>query len=65
MAASCNDADQSRIIGCLSEFLRRTKVEPSKLSPMPPDLVDGLSATELRDLLAFLLSRGQGLGAAK
>jgi hypothetical protein len=35
-----------------------TKVEPSKLSPMPQDLVDSLNAGELRDLLAFLLSRG-------
>ncbi|HZN40895.1 MAG TPA: c-type cytochrome, partial [Planctomycetota bacterium] len=41
------------------------KVEPSKLSPMPKDLVDRLSADELRDLLAFLLSRGQGLGSEK
>ena len=41
------------------------KVEPSKLSPMPKDLVDRLSADELRDLLAFLLSRGQGLGSDK
>ncbi|HEX6810966.1 MAG TPA: family 16 glycoside hydrolase [Planctomycetota bacterium] len=41
------------------------KVEPSKLSPMPKDLVDNLSADELRNLLAFLLSRGQGLGSGK
>lgn len=34
-------------------------VERSPLSPMPTDLVDRLSAAELRDLLAFLLSRGQ------
>jgi putative heme-binding domain-containing protein len=31
-------------------------VAPSKLSPMPPDLVDRLSADELRHLVAFLLS---------
>lgn len=42
-----------------------TRVEPSKLSPMPQDLVDSLNAGELRDLLAFLLSRGVGLGAGK
>ncbi|HEU4418230.1 MAG TPA: c-type cytochrome, partial [Planctomycetota bacterium] len=42
-----------------------SKVEPSKLSPMPKDLVDRLSADELRDLVAFLLSRGQGLGSGK
>ena len=36
------------------------KVEKSPLSPMPADLVDRLSAAELRDLLAFLLSRGAG-----
>jgi putative heme-binding domain-containing protein len=41
------------------------KVEPSKLSPMPKDLVDRLSADELRDLLAFLLSRGQESGNGK
>jgi len=35
------------------------KVEPSKLSPMPAGLVDGLNADELRDLLAFLLARGR------
>ena len=40
-------------------------VEPSKLSPMPADLVDRLSPTELRNLMAFLLSRGQGLVAPK
>jgi putative heme-binding domain-containing protein len=34
------------------------RVEPSRLSPMPADLVDGLSPTELLDLLVFLLSRG-------
>lgn len=33
-------------------------VAPSVRSPMPPGLVDRLSAAELRDLLAFLLSRG-------
>ena len=42
-----------------------SKVEPSKLSPMPTDLVDRLSTDELRDLLAFLLSRGQGLADRK
>jgi putative heme-binding domain-containing protein len=39
------------------------KVEKSPLSPMPADLVDRLSRDELRDLVAFLLSRGQGLPA--
>ncbi len=34
------------------------KVARSPLSPMPAGLVDRLSAAELRDLLAFLLSRG-------
>jgi putative heme-binding domain-containing protein len=34
------------------------KVEPSKLSPMPTGLVDGLNASELRDLTAFVMSRG-------
>ena len=34
------------------------KVEPSKKSPMPAGLVDALNPEELRDLLAFLLSRG-------
>lgn len=34
------------------------RVEPAPLSPMPSDLVDGLSADELRALLAFLLGRG-------
>lgn len=38
------------------------KVEPSPLSPMPADLVDRLSAAELRDLLTFLLSRGRAPG---
>ncbi len=33
-------------------------IERSPLSPMPADLVDRLSRDELRDLLAFLLSRG-------
>ncbi|MCR9247892.1 MAG: c-type cytochrome, partial [bacterium] len=33
-------------------------VEPSKQSPMPAGLVDALSPGELRDLVAFLLSRG-------
>lgn len=37
------------------------RVEPSPLSPMPQNLVDRLSAAELRDLVAFLLSRGAGL----
>lgn len=37
------------------------RVEPSKLSPMPTGLVDALNPGELRDLLAFLLSRGRGL----
>jgi putative heme-binding domain-containing protein len=36
------------------------KVERSPLSPMPADLADRLSRDELRALLAFLLSRGQG-----
>ncbi len=36
------------------------KVEKSPLSPMPADLVDRLSRDELRELVAFLLSRGQG-----
>jgi putative heme-binding domain-containing protein len=35
------------------------KVERAPQSPMPADLVDRLSAAEVRDLLAFLLSRGQ------
>ena len=35
------------------------KVERSPLSPMPTDLVDRLSADELRQLLAFLLARGK------
>ncbi|MBL9079321.1 MAG: hypothetical protein JNL08_17600 [Planctomycetes bacterium] len=39
-------------------------VAPSPLSPMPAGLVNGLSAAELRQLLAFLLSRGEGLGPA-
>jgi hypothetical protein len=33
-------------------------VERSAQSPMPPDLIDRLSADEVRALLAFLLSRG-------
>jgi putative heme-binding domain-containing protein len=41
------------------------KVEPSKLSPMPAGLVNGLNPAELRDLVAFVLSRGQGLPAPK
>ena len=36
-----------------------TSLERSAQSPMPADLVDRLSAAELRDLVAFLLSRGQ------
>ncbi|MEO6597616.1 MAG: family 16 glycoside hydrolase [Planctomycetota bacterium] len=40
------------------------KVEPSKLSPMPANLLARLSADELRELMAFLLSRGQGLDGA-
>ncbi|MFN9706241.1 MAG: c-type cytochrome, partial [Planctomycetota bacterium] len=36
-----------------------SKVERAPQSPMPGDLVDRLSAAELRDLLAYLLSRGQ------
>jgi putative heme-binding domain-containing protein len=32
---------------------------PSPLSPMPAGLVDGLSATELHDLVRYLRSRGQ------
>ena len=38
------------------------KVAKSPLSPMPKGLANPLSAAELRQLLAFLLSRGQGLG---
>jgi putative heme-binding domain-containing protein len=38
------------------------KVERSPLSPMPTNLVDRLSAAELRDLLVFLLSRGRTPG---
>ncbi|MBL8750192.1 MAG: DUF1080 domain-containing protein [Planctomycetes bacterium] len=38
------------------------KVERSPLSPMPAGLVNGMSAGELRQLLAFLLSGGRGLG---
>ncbi len=34
------------------------RIEAAKLSPMPLGLVDRLSADELLDLLAFLLSRG-------
>ena len=34
------------------------RVEPAPLSPIPSDLVDGVSADELRALLAFLLGRG-------
>jgi putative heme-binding domain-containing protein len=37
-------------------------VEPSPLSPMPAGLVDRLGPDELLDLLAFLLSRGDGAG---
>ncbi|MBL8752750.1 MAG: c-type cytochrome, partial [Planctomycetes bacterium] len=37
------------------------KVDKSPLSPMPTDLCDRLSRDELRDLVAFLLSRGQDL----
>ena len=37
------------------------EVEPSKLSPMPAGLVDALNPQELRDLVAFLQSRGRGL----
>ncbi|MFN3240872.1 MAG: family 16 glycoside hydrolase [Planctomycetota bacterium] len=33
------------------------KVEPSPISPMPTDLVDRLSADELRDLIAYLLGK--------
>lgn len=36
------------------------KVEPSPLSPMPKDLLDALSAAEVRELLAFLLGRSKG-----
>jgi len=34
-------------------------VEPSPLSPMPKDLVDRLSASELRDLVAYLLGKAK------
>ena len=34
-------------------------VEPSPLSPMPKDLVDRLSANELRDLVAYLLGKSK------
>lgn len=40
------------------------KVEKSPLSPMPKGLANVLSAAELRQLLAFLVSRGQGVGPA-
>lgn len=33
-------------------------VETSKLSPMPSGLINGMSANELRDLTAYLLSKG-------
>ncbi|MFM1872502.1 MAG: hypothetical protein RL398_1924 [Planctomycetota bacterium] len=33
-------------------------VAPSPMSPMPAGLIDGLSPTELRDLIAYLRSRG-------
>ena len=39
------------------------KVAPSKLSPMPADLIDSLSESEMLDLVAFLLSRGDEAGA--
>ena len=35
------------------------KLEPSPMSPMPKDLVDRLSADELRDLIAYLLGKSQ------
>jgi putative heme-binding domain-containing protein len=35
------------------------KVEPSPMSPMPKDLVDRLSADELRDLVAYLLGKSK------
>jgi len=34
------------------------KVEAAKLSPMPSGLVDRLSADELADLVAYVMSRG-------
>jgi len=39
-------------------------IDRSPLSPMPADLVDRLARDELRDLLAFLLSRGSGATVA-
>ncbi|MEC9048148.1 MAG: family 16 glycoside hydrolase [Planctomycetota bacterium] len=35
------------------------RVEPSPMSPMPKDLVDSLSADELRDLVAYLLGKSK------
>ena len=35
------------------------RVEPSPISPMPKDLVDRLSADELRDLVAYLLGKSK------
>lgn len=34
------------------------KIEPSKVSPMPEDLLDTLNREEVLDLVAFLMSRG-------
>jgi hypothetical protein len=33
--------------------------EPSKVSPMPEHLVDGLTSDEILDLIAYLESAGQ------
>ncbi|HEX5051629.1 MAG TPA: family 16 glycoside hydrolase [Planctomycetota bacterium] len=55
-------ADATLVVVPVAEV---AKVEPSKLSPMPANLLDRLSADELRDLMAFLLSRGQGLPQAR
>ena len=35
-------------------------VRPSDVSQMPKGLIDGLNAEELRDLLAYLMSGGNG-----
>lgn len=40
-------------------------IEPSKVSPMPEGLLNTLKQDEVLDLLAYLLSRGQGATAKK
>ena len=42
------------------EFKDVVKIEDSPISQMPPMLINGMNGTEIRDLIAYMLSAGIG-----